>query len=137
MFKNKGFTLLEMLVVIGLIGVILSLGATSYSTTQKKARDSKRKSELRAIQSSLEQYYSICGFNYPVIGAGTGVPTIGCTNPSTLIMPTAPRDPKSGVLYEMVSDGSTYSICVPDPTGAAGPLEVEPSVTGYCLNNQQ
>jgi len=135
---SKGFTLLEMLVVIGLIGVILSLGATSYSTAQKKARDSKRKSDLRTIQGSLEQYYAVCSYNYPTpqqLPTGV-VSSIICLSPSTALMPTVPTDPKSGVYYKMTGDGSSYSICVPIPTGGTKPLETE-TVTSYCLSSQQ
>ena len=70
--RKLGFTLLELLVVIGIIAVLVSLGATSYSTAQKKARDSKRKGDLRAIQSCMEQYYAYDdNFKYPVVANST------------------------------------------------------------------
>lgn len=54
--NNKGFTLLEMLVVIGLIGILLGLAAASYSNTQQKARDLSRKNDLKVLQKALELY---------------------------------------------------------------------------------
>jgi len=66
--RKLGFTLLELLVVIGIIGVLVSLGVSSYSTAQKKARDSRRKSDLKTIQACMEQYYAYTdNFKYPVI----------------------------------------------------------------------
>lgn len=132
MFK-KGFTLLELLVVIGIITILIVFGATSYSTAQKKSRDAKRKSDLKAIQSALEQYYSICGYVYPIPASGYVPSSIICNNPYTVIMNSTPKDPKTGVSYRMSQvTTSDYTICAPN----SPPLETE-SVVSYCLTNQQ
>lgn len=127
---KKAFTLLELLVVIGIIAVLVSLGTFSYSTAQKKARDSKRKGDIRAISNALEQYYSICGFNYPTLPAGqTSLSIIYCPSPSTGILNTPPTDPKTITPYPCSScDSSTYSVCAT--------LEAETPST-YCANSQQ
>lgn len=123
-----GFTLLELLVVIGIISVLVSLGTFSYSTAQKKARDTKRKSDLQAIKNGLEQYYSICGFNYPTPG-GSVFSSVICLSPSTVILPTVPVDPKTITPYPCAScDSSTYNVCAT--------LEAE-TPASYCVNNQQ
>lgn len=55
--KRSGFTLIELLVVITIIG-ILATGATATYTSQiQKSRDSTRVSDVKALQSSVEQYY--------------------------------------------------------------------------------
>lgn len=51
---KKSFTLLEMLVVIGIIAILVTLGFASYSTVQKKARDAKRQGDLKAAQQVME-----------------------------------------------------------------------------------
>lgn len=130
---KKAFTLLELLVVIGIIGVLVALGTVSYSTAQKKARDAKRKNDLKAIQNALEQYYSICGFSYPAPVNGTVPSSIICTDPTTTIMSSTPKDPKTNLSYTMTqTTSSDYTICAPNNP----PLEAE-SVANYCLSNQQ
>ncbi|MGB9883476.1 MAG: type II secretion system protein [Microgenomates group bacterium] len=130
---KKAFTLLELLVVIGIIAILVALGTTSYSTAQKKSRDAKRKSDLKAIQNALEQYYSICSYVYPTPAAGYVPSSIICNNPYTVIMSSTPKDPKTGVSYKMTQNTSgDYTICAPNTP----PLETE-SVSSYCLTNQQ
>lgn len=56
--KSSGFTLLELLVVISIIGILVAMGAAAYSTAQKTGRDARRQSDLKAYQSAQEQYYA-------------------------------------------------------------------------------
>lgn len=131
--KEKAFTLLEMLIVIGIIAVLVSLAAVSYTNAQKKSRDARRKSDLKSFQSSMEQYYSICGFQYPTIDAYRPDPmamptTIFCPTPSVMMMESAPLDPKTGITYDMSNDTATsYKVCAT--------MDVDNSL--YCVSNQQ
>lgn len=55
---RKAFTLLELLVVMGIISVLIALGSVSYSTAQKKVRDAKRRDDMKKVQNCLEQFYT-------------------------------------------------------------------------------
>lgn len=52
----KGFTLIELLITVSIIAVLSAIGLVVYSTVIKQGQDGKRQSDLRAIQSALEQY---------------------------------------------------------------------------------
>jgi len=56
MNKQKGFSLIELLVVITILGVLAAIGLTSYRTANMKARDSRRQADIQAIRSALEVY---------------------------------------------------------------------------------
>lgn len=64
--NKKGFTLIELLVVVAIIGVLASVVLASLNTTRSKARDAKRITELKQIQTALELYYNDYGA-YPNI----------------------------------------------------------------------
>ncbi|EKD85387.1 MAG: hypothetical protein ACD_38C00035G0011 [uncultured bacterium] len=63
----RGFTLIELLVTVSIIAILATIGLIAYSSILAQGRDSKRQSDLRSIQSALEQYYSDQGF-YPTAG---------------------------------------------------------------------
>lgn len=65
--RNQGFTIVELLIVIVVIGILALLVITTYSGIQQKARNSKRQSDLASVQTQLEAYYQNNGY-YPSLG---------------------------------------------------------------------
>lgn len=110
---KKGFTLLELLVVIGLIGVLVGFSVASYSSAQKKARDARRKADMRTINSFMEQCYSgSSNFQYPTITASSGTLTSSCTiNGNTYNLSVVdPLNTGSYVYSITTSTSSTYTV---------------------------
>jgi prepilin-type N-terminal cleavage/methylation domain-containing protein len=64
---NKGFTIVELLIVIVVIGILALLVITTYSGIQAKARNSKRQSDVTALQTQLEAFFQQSGY-YPSLG---------------------------------------------------------------------
>lgn len=143
--KKKSFTLLEMLVVIGIISVLVSIGFSSYSTAQKKSRDAKRKNDLKAIQNAFEQYYSICNYQYPPAlppgGSKLTATTTNCPSLSSNVdIITIPTDPLGGN-YQCAGtcNSSGYTIC-PKDLGGGKYLETEncnSTNKSCCVSNLQ
>lgn len=69
----SGFTLIELLVVISIIGILTGIGFASFEGARERARDARRKGDLRQIAVALKLYYNDKG-SYPVSIAPPGVP---------------------------------------------------------------
>ena len=62
--KLKGFTLLEILLVMGLIGILIGLAIPYYRSAPIKAREAVLKENLFQLRKLINQYYSDKG-KYP------------------------------------------------------------------------
>lgn len=101
MRKLRGFTLIELLVVISIISILSAVIVVSVNGARVKARDTKRKSDLKTIQTALEAYYYKNNSNY-IKGKFLSFSTSGATAWSSatglpLLVPTylpsLPSDP--------------------------------------------
>lgn len=55
---ERGFTIIELLVVISIIAILAALTLAALSSAQKGSRDAKRKSDLNQYKTALAQYQS-------------------------------------------------------------------------------
>jgi general secretion pathway protein G len=102
MNKNKGFTFIEILVVATIIGVLATIGATSYQTASKKSRDGKRKADLEQIRAALELYRADYG-QYPTTSSLNSLTTTYIT-----VLPSPP--PKSTCSSSSITTYNTSCI---------------------------
>lgn len=123
--KNKGFTLLELLIVIAILAVLATTAVLviNPNETLKKARSAQRLNDLRAIEDAVIHYAAANG-GYPSTSGGirsecsgwggyTATTTIPGLVPTYLAkLPADPRmdtvTNKSCYLYR--SDGTDYKI---------------------------
>ncbi|HVM76725.1 MAG TPA: prepilin-type N-terminal cleavage/methylation domain-containing protein [Candidatus Paceibacterota bacterium] len=61
---KKGFTLIEILIVVAIIAILASVVLVGLGPTQQAGRDARRVSDIHEVQNGLELYYNRCGY-YP------------------------------------------------------------------------
>lgn len=62
--KENGFTIIELLIVIAIIGILATLVLTNFRGAQAKGRDTVRQTSINSIYQKLEEYYNDNG-QYP------------------------------------------------------------------------
>ena len=67
--QKSGFSLIELLIAITVIAIISAVGFTTFSQSQLRARDAKRKQDLRSVAVALELFYQRYG-RYPCVTSG-------------------------------------------------------------------
>jgi type II secretion system protein G len=68
---SKGFTLIELLVVVAIIGILATVVLSSLSNARERARDAKRLSDVKTIQTALEMYANDNNGRYPIARVGS------------------------------------------------------------------
>lgn len=142
--RQKGFTLIELLVVIAIIGFLAVIVMVALNSARTKARDTKRRGDLKQVAKALEMYYdaqptggypstaagwwgNCSGYgSHGVSGANGWVPNLAPTYISAL-----PLDPKpigsdycylyksNGTDYKLLAHQTTESVC---PVPASDPM---------------
>jgi len=70
--REIGFTLIELLVVIAIIGVLATITMVSMNDLRARARDDRRITDMKAIQTALAMY-QIQHATYPSLSAETQI----------------------------------------------------------------
>lgn len=104
---SRGFTLVELLVVMAIIAILSTLLILQFNVARSKARDTKRIADIGSLQGAIEQYYNDKGGLYPPS------PLAYADLSPYLNVSTLPTDPLSNAVYYYAVNGVTrtkYSI---------------------------
>lgn len=111
---KKGFTLVELMVVITVIAILMTIAVISFTRVQRQARDTKRKSDIRTLSTALQVYFTEFQ-KYPV---GSGYIASSLTTLTPTYLPTLPSG-QAGAAgtftdYYYVSGANefSYGLCV-------------------------
>lgn len=111
--RQKGFTLIEIMVAISIVTILATLGLVTYSSARQGSRDQERVRELMTIKQALELYRSDERY-YPATLPAAGS-ALYSTDGYKKYLEAVPEDPSSGRIYK-------YQALPPDcDNGATNP----------------
>lgn len=143
--KTSGFTLIEILVTISIIGILTTVVLARVTTARSKARDAQRIGDIKQLDGAITVYFSDC-YSYPISLANlNGTALCPAYKPALLSIPV---DPISKAQYPYYTDnpatgsGKRYHLCatlennVGTNRGNAGayPLDQSDKCNGRYLN---
>jgi type II secretion system protein G len=113
--QQSGFTIVELLIVIVVIGILAAITIVAYNGVQQRAKDTRRSSDVSHLKQLLELYKTDTG-TYPSVCAGGD--NIGCstTTLASVLVPTyaatLPQDVNLSKPYQYVKGSGTESYAI-------------------------
>lgn len=127
--NRRGFTIVELTIVIAIMGILLVLAVVNLRGTQANARDDERKSDVEAIALNLEAFYT----------SGNDTSTTVGRYPSTGIIGIEQTTLRDIDLKSLATPGNTASSLVAttnDTQTTAGVLP-QPTINTYVYQPMQ
>lgn len=118
---QRGFTLVELIVAIAVMGILFTIGTISLANSQVDARDRERQSDVENLARAIESYYTANNGSYPATTIMDG---------ETLQTTTLAGISSSAYRAPNVSSGTSIIVAINNTTTPAG-VRLLPTISQY------
>jgi len=127
-FKKNGFTIVELIIVIAVIGILASISLVSYIGSKERSQAEKAKTNAATVKKVVESYYSrnniypttttqmrsaLISLPSDILLLSTANPTLNATTGETLVaykyVPTSSPSPTGACIYYWNFTAKTFS----------------------------
>ncbi len=113
MVKQRGFSLIELLIVVAIILIISAIAVPSYLRSRMQANEASAVGSLRMINTSAVSYsstYVDVGFPTNMADMGGGNPCTASSTSACVLDDSIAQGTKSGYSFIWIGDGTTPSV---------------------------
>ena len=146
LLREKGFTLIELMIVVGIIGILVTIAAPNFARYQSKSRQTEAKIGLAAIYVGEKAFYSEYSAYISSLDAIGYAPegnkryySLGFNTIDTVSVSGFPVTPFTGASFPRVNYPGLWTTCTPSlasgTTGAiADPQSFTAAASGQIRN---